>query len=95
MGEHYLENLTLGDIAAEIGLSGSYFSRCFKSITRTSVMQYLSNIRLESALRDIIFEHKSVTDAAFDNGFTSVKSFIELCKKTYNCTPGQYKFQNK
>ena len=95
MGEHYLENLTLGDIAAEIGLSGSYFSRCFKSITRTSVMQYLSNIRLESALRDIIFEHKSVTDAAFDNGFTSVKSFIELCKKTYNCTTGQYKFQNK
>ena len=95
MGKHHLENLTLKKISAEIGLSSSYFSRCFKSVTGTSVMQYLSNIRLESALRDIIFENKSVTDAAFDNGFTSVKSFIELCKKTYNRTPGQYKEQLK
>ncbi len=93
MGQNYLENLTLNDIANKIGLSSSYFSRCFKSITRISVMQYLANIRLESALRDIVDENKTVTDAAFDNGFTSVKSFIELCKKVYNCTPGQYKFQ--
>lgn len=92
MGQNYLEELTLNDIANEIGLSSSYFSRCFKRITRTSVMQYLANIRLESALRDIVNENKSVTDAAFDNGFKSVKSFIELCKKVYICTHGQYKF---
>ncbi|MEE0913463.1 MAG: helix-turn-helix domain-containing protein [Ruminococcus sp.] len=95
MGYNYLEDLTLNDIANEIGLSSSYFSRCFKSITRTSVMHYLAKIRLESALRDVVEENKTVTDAAFDNGFTSVKSFIELCKKVYNCTPGQYKFQNQ
>lgn len=95
MGQNYLEDLTLNDIANKIGLSTSYFSRCFKSITRISVMQYLANIRLESALRDIVDENKTVTDAAFDNGFTSVKSFIELCKKVYDCTPGQYKFKYK
>lgn len=93
MGQNYLEDLTLNDIANKVGLSSSYFSRCFKSITRKSVMQYLANIRLESALHDIIDENKTVTDAAFDNGFTSVKLFIELCKKVYDCTPGQYKFQ--
>lgn len=91
MGQKYSEDITLNDISSKMGLSTSYFSRCFKRITRISVMQYLANIRLESALRDIINENKSVTDAAFDNGFTSVKSFIELCKKVYNCTPGQYK----
>ena len=80
-----------GDRLVNIKDATSYFSRCFKRITRISVMQYLANIRLESALRDIINENKSVTDAAFDNGLTSVKSFIELCKKVYNCTPGQYK----
>lgn len=95
MGQNYFENLTLNDIANIIGLSTSYFSRCFKSITRISVMQYLANIRLESALRDIVDENKTVTNAAFDNGFTSVKSFIELCKKVYNCTPRQYKFKYK
>ena len=95
MGNNYLEDLTLKSIADSIGLSESYFSRCFKNITRTSAMQYLANLRLESALRDIIFENKSVTEAAFYNGFTSVKSFIEVCKKTYDCTPGQYKFRHK
>lgn len=95
MGRNYLEDLSLNDIANKVGLSTSYFSRCFKSITRISVIQYLANIRLESALRDIVEENKTVTDAAFDNGFKSVKSFIELCKKVYNCTPGQYKFKYK
>lgn len=56
-------------------------------------MQYLANIRLGSALIDIVEKNKTVTDAAFDNGFTSTKSFIELCKKIYNCTLGQYKFK--
>ena len=95
MGAHYLEELTLKSIAEAIGLSESYFSRCFKNITRTSVMQYLANLRLEAALTEILSENKSVTAAAFDNGFTSVKSLIEVCKKTYDCTPGQYKFKNK
>ncbi len=91
MGEKYQENITLADICSKIGLSTSYFSRCFKNITRTSVMQYLANIRLESALREIVEDNKTVTCAAFDNGFASVKSFIDLCKKVYNCTPKQYK----
>ncbi|MGN0488511.1 MAG: helix-turn-helix transcriptional regulator [Ruminococcus sp.] len=95
IGQNYLEDLTLDNIVNKAGLSTSYFSRCFKSITGKSVMQYLANIRLESALHDIVDENKTVTDAAFDNGFTSVKSFIELCKKVYNCTPGQYKFKYK
>lgn len=95
MGKNYLEDLTLAAIAEAVGLSESYFSRCFKNITRTSAMQYLAALRLEAALRDIVVENKSVTEAAFDNGFTSVKSFIGMCKKTYGCTPREYKFRNQ
>lgn len=91
MGKKYNEEITLNDIASKLGLSASYFSRCFKKITRMPVMHYLSRIRLESALSDIVEENKTVTNAALDNGFTSVKSFIQLCKAVYDCTPGQYK----
>lgn len=55
------------------------------------VMHYSPGIRLESALSDIVEENKTVTNAALDNGFNSVKSFIQLCKTVYDCTPGQYK----
>ena len=32
-----------------------------------------------------------ITDAAVNNGFANVKSLISQCKKTYGCTPGEYK----
>lgn len=90
MEQNFKNNISLNDISSAVGLSVSYFSRCFKRITRMSAMHYLAEMRLESALREMVEKDKNVTDAALDNGFTSVKSFIELCKKTYDCTPKKY-----
>lgn len=87
---HYTESITLNDVAAFVGLSPSYFSRYFKSITKSTFIQYLSGVRLENALRDITENRESVTNAAFNNGFANIKSLIRMCKRVYGCTPTQY-----
>lgn len=93
MGQNYKEEITLNDIAALVGLTPAYFSKYFKNITESSFTQYLNGVRLEYALKDMIYNHDTVTNAALENGFANVKSFINLCKKVYGCTPNQYKKQ--
>lgn len=83
--------ITLNEIATVVNLSPSYFSKYFKSVTQVSFTEYLANLRLENAMRDMIDKNSAVSTAAIENGFANVKSFITQCKKVYGQTPVQYK----
>ena len=91
INENYSREITLDEISSIVNLSPSYFSKYFKKVTRTSFSEYLANLRLEKAIRDMLDNNTSVSAAALKNGFANVKSFITQCKKVYNCTPAQYK----
>ena len=47
--------------------------------------------RLFDGVKDMLARNSSVTEAALENGFPNVKSFITMCKKVYGLTPAQYK----
>lgn len=91
IGDNYKDEITLNDMAALVGLSPAYFSKYFKAVTEISFVNYLNSVRLEHALKDMVTENVSVTDAAMENGFPNVKSFISMCKKVYGTTPTQCK----
>ena len=91
IGENYKNEITLNDMADLVGLSPAYFSKYFKNITGTSFTHYLNGIRLDYAVKDMLARNSSVTEAALENGFPNVKSFITMCKKVYGVTPAQYK----
>ena len=91
INENYSREITLDEISSIVNLSPSYFSKYFKKVTQTSFSEYLANLRLEKAIRDMLDNNTSVSAAALKNGFANVKSFITQCKKVYNCTPAQYK----
>lgn len=91
IGKHYSDEISLKDMAELAGLSPSYFSKYFKDITGVSFTKYLNYLRLEYALKDMLVRNMSVTDAAFENGFPNIKSFINTCKNVYGYTPAQYK----
>jgi AraC-like DNA-binding protein len=91
INENYTREITLDEISSIVNLSPSYFSKYFKKVTRISFSEYLANLRLEKAIRDMLDNNTSVTAAAVRNGFANVKSFITQCKKVYKCTPVQCK----
>ena len=91
INENYRREITLEEIASVVNLSPSYFSKYFKKVTQISFSEYLANLRLEKAIRDMLENNTSVSAAALKNGFANVKSFITQCKKVYKCTPAQYK----
>ena len=91
INDNYRREITLGEISSVVNLSPSYFSKYFKNVTQVSFSEYLANLRLESAINDMLTGNATVSAAAMENGFANVKSFITQCKKVYNCTPAQYK----
>lgn len=91
MESQYENEMSLKEIAAYIGMTPNYFARFFKQSTGETFYNYLNDIRLYYAHRELVSSDHSVSDIAYNNGFPNVKSFIETFKRTYHTTPAQYK----
>lgn len=88
--EHYAEAITLETVASVVGLSPTYFSKLFKIKSNKTFLVYLNDIRMINTLSDIENYGITETEAALNNGFANVKSFIRTFKRNYNCTLSQY-----
>jgi len=95
MVNYYNEVITLDKVSQMAGLSTYYFCKLFKKETNMTFYNFLNRIRLYYSLRELMNSDETITYIALKNGFPNVKSFINCCKKTYGCTPTQYKDQFK
>lgn len=95
MEDNYDLDLSLSDISREIGMAPTYFSRFFKKNTGETFYSYLKKIRLYHSYKELINTEASITEIALNNGFSNVKSFIEIFKKAYNNTPAKYRNESK
>ncbi|OOM75076.1 HTH-type transcriptional regulator ChbR [Clostridium puniceum] len=95
MEKNYVYDISLKNIADEIGMSPTYFSRFFKKTTGETFYCYLNKIRLYYAHKELMNSDESITEIALNNGFSNVKAFIEVFKKIYKVTPAKYKNQLK
>jgi AraC-like DNA-binding protein len=87
---------TLETMAAGCGLGITRFVHYCKEITNLSPMQYLNQLRLEKAAHLLVASpEKSVTDIAFQCGFSSSQYFATLFRQKYRCTPGTYRKTTK
>lgn len=93
MERNYMEEISLKNVAAEIGMAPTYFSRFIKKTTDKTFYSYLTEIRLYHAYIELINSDASITEIAMNNGFLNVKAFIEAFKKAYKLTPAKYRSQ--
>ncbi|QEN08347.1 AraC family transcriptional regulator [Oceanispirochaeta crateris] len=88
---NYHKNIDLNTISSFAGLSRSYFSRYFKSLTGTGYFTYLTLMRLDKA-KEKIREGQSITESCYNSGFENVSYFIQLFKKHNDgLSPGKYR----
>lgn len=75
MERHYAQDLSIGQLASQFGYSREHFSRLFKRGTGVTPDRYLTEIRLQSALDDLLNTGDTVAQIAQHNGFPNVRSF--------------------
>lgn len=72
-------------------LNFNYLCKIFKNITGQTITQYINEQRIEHACYDIAKKHKSITDAAFNNGFNDLSYFAKTFKRYKGMTPREFK----
>ena len=88
--EHFGEKLTLEQIAKENYISVSKLKRVFHQETGSSVISYLTAIRIKEAKRLISEKKYTFSQIAEKVGFESIHYFSSVFKKQTGVTPTDY-----
>ncbi|KOP68185.1 AraC family transcriptional regulator [Bacillus sp. FJAT-18019] len=84
------EDITVGDCAAHVHLSASYFSSLFKQVTGMTVTQYMTSERIQKA-RLLLVEGAQVQEVAAAVGYEERRYFSEMFKKITGQTPSEFR----
>jgi len=91
MQEHLSEEVTLATLAEMAGLSQFHFVRTFKQSFGLPPHRYLSSLRMEKATSLLANPAASVTQIAFNLGFSETSSFTSAFRKHTGLTPTAYR----
>lgn len=84
-------DLSLDDLAGEVGLSKYYFARRFKQRTGQSPYQFVIYERVRTARRQLRETTRPLAQIALNAGFSSQSHFTRTFKQHVGVTPGQYR----
>lgn len=84
------EDISVGDCAAHVHLSASYFSSLFKRVTGMTVTQYMTSERIQKA-KQLLVEGAQVQEVAAAVGYEERRYFSEMFKKVTGQTPSEYR----
>lgn len=88
---HYFEDLSLQEISEAFNMSGQYFSKYFKKHVGVQYLKYLTEVRLNHALNDVLYSNKRFLAIAMDNGFPNITAFNHYFKEKYGVSPKTYR----
>lgn len=89
--KHYMDALTLEDMASLMGFSKFHFSRLFKDYTGYTFCDYL-NYRRIKATEDLLPRPElPITEIAMQVGFSSISTFNRLFRVYKKCSPSEYR----
>ena len=87
---HLCEQMTLDQLAAEIGLSSKYFCRFFQRMTGMTPFTYINVRRIEWACDLFIREKATVRDISERVGYRDINYFIKTFKRYCGMTPKRF-----
>jgi two-component system response regulator YesN len=91
--ERYNQPITLTDVAKDVKLNPSYFSKLFKDSTGTSFSRYLTHFRMEKAMELMNDPTRRISEIANMVGYENVQYFIRVFKSFTGISPRIYKEQ--
>ena len=91
INEHFLEQITLKDLAKQLSFSPNYLGMLFKKQTNSTFNEYLNTLRLKYACNLLSSSDISVKEISYASGYGSVEYFMYAFKKKMLMTPIEYR----
>ncbi len=88
---HYREKITLDDICSAGSVGKTMCAAIFKNSVGCTPMAFLTEYRLKKAVELLLSTDMSVTEIAYETGFSGASYFAECFRKSLGCSPREYK----
>ena len=84
-------DLTIGKLSKMTGISPRELASFFKTAFGATFGGFLRKFRLDNAVRMLDDQNMSITEIAFESGFSSVRTFNRCFREMYGKTPSDYR----
>ena len=91
IGEHYTEDISLSDVADQVGISAGYLSTMFSQNMECKFVDYLNQVRIEHACTYLEQNFLKTYEIAYKVGFRDEKYFSKVFKKVIGKSPKEYR----
>ena len=91
----YDQPLTLADVAKSAYLSVSRLAHLFKEQMGVTIIDYLTNVRIDHAKRLLLSTDKSCSKICFEVGYNNQSYFTRTFKEIVGMTPRQFRESNR
>jgi AraC-like DNA-binding protein len=88
---HYKDEVRLQTLADLAGMTPVAFSRFFKLRTGKTLSDYIIDIRLGYAVRQLVDTTNSIAEVCYDCGFNNLSNFNRIFKKKKGCSPKEFR----
>ena len=91
--ENVAQSLTASDLATELGMSESRFSRFFRRATGNTFTDFVNQVRINRACQLLMSTDRYVTNICYDVGFNNVANFNRRFLELKGVTPSEFRKQ--
>ncbi|MBO0458531.1 helix-turn-helix domain-containing protein [Enterococcus hulanensis] len=88
---NYAEDLSLQMIADKFNITPQYFSKYFKETFQRTFLKFLTEVRVEQALIDVVNTTDTMLKIALDHGFPNQNAFSKAFREIYGVNPTDYR----
>lgn len=91
LDQHYNQKITLDELAERYFINKYYLTRIFKEQFGVTINNYLLNVRITHAKRELRFTDKSAEEIGAEVGFHELYYFSRVFKKVEGCSISEYR----
>jgi AraC family transcriptional regulator len=88
---HYLEPISLTELALKIEIDPSHLARTFREFYGCTMSEYVRKLRIEKTRKELLATDKPLSTIAYDAGFTDQAHFSRVFKQLTGLTPGAFR----
>lgn len=91
INNHLTQSIPLSTLAAESYFSPYHFHRIFSAVTGESVNDFTNRVRLEKAIRLLKYSTDSISNIAYNCGYSSPSVFSRAFKQYFEVSPSGFR----